>query len=86
MPFRENWFALVGFKLTTPVLHSMGLEAVSVGANDGSTPPNVTDWTKPMPFVWADPATGTDILAIWKALRLAGALDLFRYVLRPRTT
>ena len=46
-------------------------DAITVGANDGSTPPNVPDihggrdWTEPMPFVWEDEQSGEDILAMW---------------------
>jgi hypothetical protein len=52
-----------------PVVKAYGVDAITVGANDGSTPPNVPDvaggrdWTTPMPFVWADPASGEDILS-----------------------
>lgn len=41
-----------------PILKAYGVDAISVGANDGSTPPNVPDvkgardWTNPEPFVW----------------------------------
>jgi hypothetical protein len=62
-----------------PILKGAGVTAISVGANDGSTPPNVPfnmttgngsvtsqiDWSHPMPFVWHDAASGNDILGMW---------------------
>ena len=54
-----------------PIIKAYGVDAITVGANDGSTPPNVPDvkggrdWTEPMPFVWEDPVSGEDILAMW---------------------
>ena len=54
-----------------PIIKEYGVDAITVGANDGSTPPNVPDvkggrdWTAPMPFVWEDPVSGEDILAMW---------------------
>jgi hypothetical protein len=54
-----------------PIVKEYGVDAITVGANDGSTPPNVPDvkggrdWTNPQPFVWQDPVSGQDILAMW---------------------
>jgi hypothetical protein len=43
-----------------PVLNSVGVQAITVGVNGGSSPPAV-----PSAFVWQDAASGTDILAMW---------------------
>mgnify|MGYP006163268775 FL=1 len=42
-----------------PLLKSAGVRAVSIGANDGSTPPDV-----PPAFLWRDRASRTDIVAL----------------------
>ena len=43
-----------------PLLANRGVKAFSVGANDGSSAPAV-----PRAFVWRDPASKEDILALW---------------------
>ena len=62
-----------------PILKRAGVTAISVGANDGSTPPNVPfnqstgndsvtsaiDWSHPMPFVWHDATSKEDIIGMW---------------------
>ena len=43
-----------------PLLTGIGLDAVSIGANGGSTPPDVPDI-----FRWQDVASGTELLAMF---------------------
>ena len=43
-----------------PVLKRNGVDAISIGANDGSTPPDV-----PPCFLWEDPSSGESVLALF---------------------
>lgn len=43
-----------------PVLKKVGVRAISVGVNGASAPPVV-----PSAFVWRDPVSGEDIIAMW---------------------
>lgn len=46
-----------------PYLLQSGIRAISVGVNGASAPPVV-----PKAFVWRDPVSNTDILAMWHAV------------------
>ena len=43
-----------------PLLNKMGVRAITVGVNRASMPPAV-----PQAFRWVDPASGSDLLAMW---------------------
>jgi hypothetical protein len=57
-------------RATLPVLAAAGVRAVTVGVNGFSAPPGVP---KSTPFVWRDPASGAELLAMWHE----GALGFF---------
>ncbi len=44
-----------------PILAGHGIRAISFGINAGSAPPGVP---KNMPFVWRDPTSGTEVIAM----------------------
>lgn len=43
-----------------PLLTKQGVRTISVGVNGGSAPPNV-----PKAFIWKDPPSGEEVLALW---------------------
>ena len=54
-----------------PLLRSRGVNTVSVGANGGSTPPNV-----PPAFIWQDPVSGENVTALYLQGGYGG-IDIF---------
>lgn len=49
-------------RAAVPVLAAAGVQAISVGVNSGSAPPDVPHNT---PFIWRDEPSGTSLLAFW---------------------